>query len=167
LHAFSGCDYTAAFSRKGKIQPLSILKKFPKYETTFSKLGNQVYVDESLIKEQEGFVCSLYGTNIITSVSDLRFIPFKKKYEPANVSQPLEKIKSADASLLIPSLPTLILKIKRGNYILSLMWKNAHLSTPSMDSPIKHGWHEEENRYEITWYDGPACPADILADNME
>ena len=31
LHAFTGCDTISAFVRKGKVKPLTLLKKHPKF----------------------------------------------------------------------------------------------------------------------------------------
>jgi len=39
LHAFTGCDTTTAFVRKGKVKPLTLLKKHPEYLPAFRALG--------------------------------------------------------------------------------------------------------------------------------
>ena len=38
-HAFTGCDYTASFSRKGKIQPFKLLEKNKDIQELFGELG--------------------------------------------------------------------------------------------------------------------------------
>ena len=38
-HAFTGCDYLPAFSRKGKIKPFSILEKSEEFQRAFSSLA--------------------------------------------------------------------------------------------------------------------------------
>ena len=38
-HAFTGCDYTAAFSRKGKVQPFKLLEKNRNIQDLFGELG--------------------------------------------------------------------------------------------------------------------------------
>ena len=39
LHAFTGCDTTSAFKGIGKIKPVKILQKMPKFEICLGKLG--------------------------------------------------------------------------------------------------------------------------------
>ena len=39
FHAFTGCDYSAAFSRKGKLQPFKLLEKNQEIQLLFSELG--------------------------------------------------------------------------------------------------------------------------------
>ena len=38
LHAFTGCDYTSGFIRKGKIRPIKLLEKDVKLQDTFASL---------------------------------------------------------------------------------------------------------------------------------
>ena len=40
LHAFTGCDTTSAFVRKGKLVPLKILQRNPKFISTFAAWGH-------------------------------------------------------------------------------------------------------------------------------
>ena len=39
-HALTGCDYSASFSRKGKVQPFKILEKDVQTQEVFGKLAN-------------------------------------------------------------------------------------------------------------------------------
>ena len=48
FHAFFGCDYTAAFSRKGKVSPFKCLKNSEETQCAFSNLA----VDLPSIKEE-------------------------------------------------------------------------------------------------------------------
>ena len=60
IHAFTGCDFTTAFYRKGKVKPLEVLQK----DTTgplvqfFSQLSSKDEPDQSKAEE---FICALYG----------------------------------------------------------------------------------------------------------
>ena len=62
LHAFTGCDFTASFLRKGKVKPYDIVESSKEFQETFSKLGTDSWdtVDE-ICKDLEKFVCVLYG----------------------------------------------------------------------------------------------------------
>ena len=62
LHAFTGCDYTSAFYRKGKIKPLELLMKeeSDSFTQLFKELSSQGVEDESISTAEE-FVCNLYG----------------------------------------------------------------------------------------------------------
>ncbi len=60
FHIFTGSDYMSAFFRKGKIRSLTTIKKT--FSTFFfSKLGVSETVDTEMIKENESFVCCIYG----------------------------------------------------------------------------------------------------------
>ena len=74
LHAFTGCDFTTAFYRKGKVKPLEVLQK----DTTgtliqfFSKLSSEDEPDQSKAEE---FICSLYGMKgDVKDVNEARYI---------------------------------------------------------------------------------------------
>ena len=64
-YIFLGSDYTPAFFRKGKIRPLEIMKKVPKFAKFFSTLG-EVLIEETLAGIKE-FVCYMYGHKHQTS----------------------------------------------------------------------------------------------------
>ena len=61
LHAFSGCDSTSAFIRKGKIIARKILVKHPVFVDVFGTLGETDDVPEGSQTELEKFVCCMYG----------------------------------------------------------------------------------------------------------
>ena len=48
-HAFTGCDYTASFSRRGKIKALKILGKNVKFEQMFYDIGVSSTITASMI----------------------------------------------------------------------------------------------------------------------
>ena len=60
LHAFTGCDYTAAFMNKGKLKPLDLMMKSPVHTEIFSKLGNNsIIIPENILTGIEKFTCAL------------------------------------------------------------------------------------------------------------
>ena len=62
-HAFTGSDFTASFSRKGKVNPLKKLRKNAKSIKVFSELGDKETVGKKQIRDTEKFVCEMYGKN--------------------------------------------------------------------------------------------------------
>jgi hypothetical protein len=59
-HAFTGCDYTAAFSRKGKIAPLKILEKDEELQEIFGCMGGST-IDDDVYNKLEAYTCQIYG----------------------------------------------------------------------------------------------------------
>ena len=74
FHAFTRCDTTSAFWRKGKVHPLHLMLKNAEFMTTFAELGNNWEIDEiSLLSKIEVFVCAMYGCTSCNSVNKLRY----------------------------------------------------------------------------------------------
>ena len=69
LHALTGCDYTAAFMRKGKLRPLEIMEKDRDFMEMFSKLGDHDTIPENVAQNAEAFVCTFYGKSNLTRVN--------------------------------------------------------------------------------------------------
>ena len=55
LHAFTGCDTTSAFVRRGKVKPLTLLKKHPEFLPAFHALGWRVDIEDRVFKDLEKF----------------------------------------------------------------------------------------------------------------
>ena len=70
FHAFSRCDYTASFNRKGKIKPMKLLGKNESVQQVFSKLHDWDAITEEDIQVLEGFVCAMYGKKRFQTVSE-------------------------------------------------------------------------------------------------
>ena len=49
LRTLIGCDYTASFSRKGKVRPLKHLEKNETVQETFGCLGDMEEINESML----------------------------------------------------------------------------------------------------------------------
>ena len=74
FHAFTGCDTTSAFWRKGKVRPLHLMLKNPEFMMTFAELGNNWEIDEiSLLSKIEVFVCAMYAYTSCNSVNRIRY----------------------------------------------------------------------------------------------
>ena len=53
MHAFTGCDTTSAFVRRGKVKPLALLKKHPEFLPTFHAPGSRVDIKDRVFKDLE------------------------------------------------------------------------------------------------------------------
>jgi hypothetical protein len=82
FHAFTGCDYTAAFSRKGKVRPFALLEKNDWAQTVFASLGSTDDVRQETISSLERFVCLIYGEKKLTSANEARLEMFLKMNKP-------------------------------------------------------------------------------------
>lgn len=61
LHALTGCDYTAAFLRKGKTRPMDIVEKSDQFLQALDHLGASTDVKETTEDVFERFVFHMYG----------------------------------------------------------------------------------------------------------
>ncbi|EFX75053.1 hypothetical protein DAPPUDRAFT_108314 [Daphnia pulex] len=92
FHAFTGCDYTPAFSRKTKTRPFSILEKNLKFQEAFSSMGqNEIITDTIKIIEEN--VCSMYGKQNLKTVNECKMDMFLKIYQPKRNKNPMANVK--------------------------------------------------------------------------
>ena len=82
FHVFTGGDYTAVFSRKGKVRPLKTLEKDKTTQTVFGDMGFSPDIRKEEFKVIEKFTCTLYGKPKFNSVDEVRLELFLKKYQP-------------------------------------------------------------------------------------
>lgn len=130
LHAFTGCDFTPCFSRKGKINPMTILANNTSICEAFARLGKSSTIDNETQESLEEFVCKMYGFKNITSVNEVRFLMFSKFYKPTS-KNPMSSLKGLDGSALPPCLSVLYQQILRANVICST-WNNATVLNPKV-----------------------------------
>ena len=86
FHAFTGCDYLAAFCRKGKVRPFRLLLSSPDVVQVFANMcciisDHPAISDDDFITLQN-FVCKLYGQPNVFSVNKARANCFFKKFKP-------------------------------------------------------------------------------------
>ena len=60
LHAFSRCDTTSALKGIGKVKPIKLLQKKPRYQIVFQNFGKSWDVSEDLFLQLEEFTSSMY-----------------------------------------------------------------------------------------------------------
>ena len=168
FHAFTGCDYTASFMRKGKGRPYQHMVEEKTYISVFQSLGNTPEVSDEDIKTLESFVCRMYGKRKETQVNTARYLIFRKIFSPHDMTKPLESLKSSEPSCLPPCKKVLLEKIKRSNYV-TMMWKNAIAATPIDMEPQDHGWTLSDDKQTLSmfWFLGSSCPIQLHAEDIE
>ena len=160
LHAFTGCDYTASFMRKGKIRPFDLIEKSKTFTSAFARIGIAQDIPECVLVDIEMFVCMMYGKPGAWGVNDARFDLFKHSIAPSARGHPLKVIKHTDPSLLPPCHTVLANKIKQTNYV-AYMWKNADQPDPIMCDAEESGWVTRDGIYAINWFEGDQIPQEI------
>lgn len=161
FHAFTGCDYTAAFARKGKVKPLNILKKKNEYVMGFAKLGENDEPSTEVKKLLEKFTCEVYGYGQLDKINDVRYKIFVKQNKPSRAGL-FENIKNSDPSLLPPCHKVVLNKIKRCNYICKL-WNNTSNPNPlNSMKPEDHGWEMSRDMYIPKWNPENHLPTTLL-----
>ena len=63
LHAFTGCDSVSAFSGKGKLAALTLVKRRPAYQELFQQLGVEWELSNELFVRLQEFMCLMYSSN--------------------------------------------------------------------------------------------------------
>ena len=133
-HAFMGCDYTAAFCRKGKVRAFKILENNLKCQEVFGRIGFREKINEDDSNEIEKYVCAIYGRKRLASVGEVRSELFLRKYKPKE-SKLISNMKKFDGIQLPPCSRVLKEKIKRTKYITGVWLSSVFLSAPDR-SPL-------------------------------
>ena len=81
FHAFTGCDYTASFKRKGKVAPFKLLEKSTEAREVFTEMGTEISLNSSILESVEKFLCLLYAEKKCSSIYDVRLQIFLEKYK--------------------------------------------------------------------------------------
>ena len=149
FHLFTGNDYVSSFFRKGKTMCYSLMTKDKKYLDAFMSLGSQWDVEETTVSILEQYICSLYGRKKCDSVNVARQQIFWERY---NKSKQI-----VDLSLLPPCRESLVLHIRRANYV-SRLWRLSLVPLVNPPHPSQHGWNSD---LSILWTSVP-FPDDIL-----
>lgn len=159
-HAFSGCDYTASFSRKGKVRPLKILENDVKAQHAFIELGEEEEVKELTYQILENYLCKVYGKKTLQCINDVRTEVFFDKYRPKGNKDRISCVKKLDGSMMPPCSKVLKKKIQR-THMIARRWMSSVNPYPSRENPLQSGWLLEENKYTIHWFEGDATPKTI------
>ena len=127
LHSFTGCNTVSTFAGQGKIMAL---KKMISEEahSTFSQLGSDWNLSETLMAQLERLTCNLYSKKMSTSnINELRYHLFCTK-----------KGESRKSSI------TIMLRLsekhsERANYQAAI-WKRSLQPDPGTPTPVGRGW---------------------------
>ena len=123
IYAFTGCDYTPAFLRKGKKQPIEIMIKNKVYADAFSKLGEEELDDETFATI-EAFTCAMSGYTNLENIEVARHSYCQVKCKPETYSEPLEALKHVDPSMFPPCRSVLVQQIKR-SWLVAKLYKGS------------------------------------------
>lgn len=163
FHALTGCDFTSAFNRLGKVKP------FKRLEAITAEL--HVKAMRSLTSEVDMiavtcYVCALYGFNT-SDINEARYKAFMHMCG-GKEANPLARMKKINCASLPPCYETLSHHIKRANFV-AKMWKKADEVNPTGgESPVNYGWMKTENGLQPVWFTGNPVPSNITkADSGE
>ena len=167
-HAFSGCDYTSAFVRKGKVKPFQILQRHPNFITAFKGLGTAASINTQQLPPLEQFVCAMYGRPLCSDVNKLRYMLFETRYDVNAANKSFDIPNGVDLCLLPPCRRSLEVHIMRSNYV-AYMWRNAHVPHLQLPTAVGNGWMEAVDGFiTVQWTKGELLPeqlVDVLANN--
>ena len=118
FHAFTGCDFTSAFIRKGKKKPFALLLKSTDTQEAFRELATCQEVNEKTKRTLQLFVAANYGARGFRSLNEHRFQVFQKAYGPKALSaKPLQKLKGITASSIPPCEVELDQNLQRAAFV--------------------------------------------------
>lgn len=161
-YVFSGEDCTSAFKGKGKVTPLKKLQRNPKFNTTFSALGEDWNIGDNVQNELEEFTCIMYGDPREKSVNKLRGKMLQKMVGGKNVK--LTKKSKIDLSRIPPCANSLKPHIERVNHRLNC-YKKAHMPIFHKPNPFDNhqGWEKSDNGFlEPIWSYGDILPPSLI-----
>ena len=93
IYAFTGNVYTPAFYRKGKIKPITLMRKHERFINAFKCLGEMLLTSDA-IEMIEEYTCHLYGYTKQANIHEVIKTYFESKTKPKPNNKPLECIKS-------------------------------------------------------------------------
>ena len=145
LHTISGCDSVSAVNGIGKAKWLKTIQKKEDYTDAIKKLGDDITVDESTVKQVEKLFCHLYGMPEENDINEVRYQKFCKEKMP-------------EPHQLPPTKDELIQHLKRANYQ-SFVWKRALEVNPDIPSPVGNGWSLKDDVLEVGWMETLPAPS--------
>ena len=148
LHTISRCDSVSAVNGIGKAKWLKTIQKKEDYTDAIKKLGDDITVDESTVKQVEKLFCHLYGMPEENDINEVRYQKFCKEKMP-------------EPHQLPPTKDELIQHLKRANYQ-SFVWKRALEVNPDIPSPVGNGWSLKDDVLEVVWMETLPAPESVL-----
>ena len=150
FYAFTGCDTTGSFRKRGKIK---WLKNFnccaDEFTDAFVEMGESEYPSDNILCTLERFVCEQYCP----------------KYKGANLSEArwyLFQKNSKGMDLLPLSRDAFNQHVQRANFQ-SRIWKESGAPMQNVGDPVNHGWNrDEEGLYHAIGFENTIAPKDII-----
>ena len=156
FRSFTGNDYISSFFKKSKQMCWKALKKNRNFVEALSLLGENwsVDIDDAIMPVLEQYVCKIYDNPREKPVNVVRSKLFQKKYT--------KRGKVIDMALLPPCNSSLLLHIKRFNYVKKI-WRSSLTSWLDADEISENGWLPDGSTY---WVDDvfPREIEEILCD---
>ena len=100
-HAFTGCDYTASVSKRGKVKTLKILGKKMKFQQMFYDIGVTPTITALMIVLFNDWTCLIHGRKKYTNIDDARLEIFLQKYKANDFCDKVRR-QHASTSLTFP-----------------------------------------------------------------
>ena len=143
FHTFSGCDTVSAFCGKGKKSTWQTWIVFDNVSGTFTKLSQcPRTVDDHDLQILERFVIIMYDrSSAATNVDDARLDLFARKQRSYNA--------------IPPTSAALKEHVKHAAYQAGIIWGQATIPKPNIESPADWGWKSNGDIWQITWADFP------------
>ena len=157
FHALFGCDYTGAFSRKGKVCPFNCLENSEEAQCTFVNLAVDLPSIKEEVSDTEKYICALYAKRKLDSVNYARFQIFYDQYKKKDEYQSVTKVKSFDLSRMPPCKKVLTEKIKTTKLV-ARKWMTSVDALQPVWCPAEFGWKLDDGKQTIKWYDGKVAP---------
>ena len=153
LHSFTGCDTVSAFSGKGKVKALKLVKKNNKFLWLFQVIGNECTLLEDVYSQAEHFICHFYGHGEENDVNLLRYKIYCARRGKIEGEQ------------LPPSRSSLLKHVDKGNYQSRICKLSLQLVIEA-PSPTLHGWKQavdddDDEELRIEWMDCLPAPEEV------
>lgn len=159
FHAFTGCDTTSAFMRKGKVRPFKLLQKRETFIDTFIRLGESDVLSNDVIDSLESFVCAMYGKGRSCQVNDVRYDLAILRFKASKAI--LSGDDGTDFCFIPPCKDSLVCHIKRCNYQ-TFIWKRANVQFIEYPSLFESGWKRNDGNLALSWNESDIVPPNLL-----
>ena len=159
FQAFTGCDDTAAFYRKGKARSFKLMETVKAFTNAFgSLLHPDVLRNQKVVNTIQEFTCFIYNIEETDDVDKARFYMFNKRYaSKRNQERLIRKVKGFHSSFVPPRWKSLYQKLLRTTFV-SLMWHNATSIKCTLFDATENGWEVCNNKLRPRWFEGDPTP---------
>ena len=145
FHAFTGCDTTSSFARRGKSSAFKLIASGEVLAMT--NLGSTLQPEDHLLSSCEKFVCRMYGKDSFSAANDLRYHLFCTSAMKSYADLP-------------PTDDALAQHVRHTNYQ-AYLWKHC-LSAGEVPSPDNHGWFVGGDDISLVWRTRSPAPSALL-----